>query len=131
MITKKQFNVTNCFNCGETFSFEDEDVEYLGHNLFGFICPTCGHEIITKVKKCIEFPDEFYSFKDGISVSNEKIAEEAEGIKNFLLENKDETFAFWATGNTIVIGYKLSDGNISIIVSKDYYEAFIVAKENK
>ena len=62
-----------------------------------------------------------FDFSNGVAVGEKQIKEFHKSVKSALME-KDRKFAWCATGNSLVIGVKNSDGEIHIFECNNGYE---------
>lgn len=66
----------------------------------------------------------FTGVENAVHVSDEYVQKMIDEVVDDMLHSKEEAdFTFQSTGDTIVIGMKFSDGDITIIVTQDYDEA--------
>lgn len=94
-----------------------------------------GKRRITDISKEVQFPNEFYSFADGVDIDDPQIniwiQEAFESLRLQILEDpEDGHHSYVASGNTIVILWAYPKGNgtydVTVTVSKNYsvYDIF-------
>ena len=117
----QNINTTKCPNCHCKIEYADSDVERLTSIDFGFNCPNCGCDVITETKEEGLYPEAFYSFAKGVDISDATINDHIQHGKQYLMENEDEFYYYWASGNTFIILIKSDEENIiEVTVAKNY-----------
>ena len=123
-----------CEKCGTEFCVEENDRLNAGYYGTYYVnCPVCGERVmiyeldgIKVTKDNIKFPDHFYSFENGVKISNEEIEEYIrKGIEYF---RENPTSFSWSTGTGdthILVQNYSGDEDYSVVVSKGYYETEI------
>lgn len=123
-----------CNKCSSELEYDKQD---LTEGLYGahyITCPLCGEKVydyeyegnITVTPSNVKFPTHFYSFKDGVNVSNERIQQYIqEGIQ--YLRNDPKEFVYnVSTGNMLIVIFRQEEEHTyNVIVSKDYYDTYI------
>lgn len=125
MITVKSTNEKKeieCNFCHTTLEYESSDVHDI-YEGYGFTCPKCGNGIVVEeipTDKPI-YPKNFFKFGNGAKIENKEIQEWCDKIFKTLKESK-KSFDYRAigSGDTTVIGTKYEDGEIDIVVAKNY-----------
>ena len=122
-----------CSNCEHDFVAEP----HIGADgsLFA-TCPTCGDEIwvgsgIELNAKNIEYPTHFFSYKNGVKMTDEQIIEWVRQAASAI--NKDVDYQFISGGNTMVIAVKSDEDSseATVFVCKNYAECnFKIPREN-
>ncbi len=88
--------------------------------------------------KQFKYPEDFYSFKDGASISKEEITVEINRMLKYLINNPEKQFSNWSTGDTQIIIFKYphnpenNDGHpfyYEINVMKDYDHVIVWGKD--
>lgn len=123
-----------CNFCHTVLEYEPSDI----HDVFGgfgFTCPECGNDVV--VEEMITdrpiYPKNFFKFgrDDSYIAPDDEIQEWCDDVFQVLRESK-ETFDFCSegTGNATVIGRKFENGEIDIVVAKDYEEYNYFPEDN-
>ena len=127
-----------CETCGSELEYEESDMRMGLYGCMHVDCPLCGNENmiednehnITLTKNNIEFPTHFsHSSKENgaVDVCNNKYVKNLvnEAIEYFK-RNKDESYWFSGSGNTMVFVFKFDDDeDYDIFVCPNYYETYI------
>ena len=117
--------ITTCPHCQYTISYTEDEVERVENDGLGIICPHCEELIITEHIAPFTFPDSFYHFSadDGaVYLSDDEVQKYVDIVKHKLQQERQVgEFAFTATGDTMVFGFKFKDEDV-IYVSKNYWE---------
>lgn len=122
-----------CDNCGGDFNAST----HIGADgsLFA-TCPECGEEVwvgsgIELNPKNIEYPLHFFSYKDGVKLTDKQVTEYARLVASRLDKNND--YYMISSGDTLVIAVKTDEdyGECTVYVCKSYDECnFKIPKEN-
>jgi len=87
--------------------------------------------ILNKVQK---YPHEFYTFKNGVNIEDAKIKQMLSDVAEDLHKSPTSNFCYMATGNTIVIGFKMGPENgkyeYQFVVSKNYSEISVYGNDS-
>lgn len=121
-----------CSYCKSVLEYEDSDVHdiYAG---YGFTCPMCGEDIVVeeKIHDRPIYPAAFFKFGNGYEATDDEIQEWCDRVFNILKDSEDSyDFCSFGSGNTIVIGNKNEDGEITVIVAKNYEEYSYFPEDN-
>lgn len=117
-----------CDNCGAELEYDEDDVHvgYLGCEYIS--CPNCKNEDDVGDKR-IQAPTWKATFKHSNALTCKDIEDtQVQEYINYALDvlssddSKDGDSFFTATGNLLVCGCKHDEGEIDIIVTKDYWE---------
>ena len=121
-----------CQECGSELEIEYEDV-VIDQNRSYYYCPVCNCE--NDIHSCDEqkitidnlrFPDDFFSFRNGVDLSNEEIKVcIIESVKHLRNHPDKESWCI-SSGNTFVEVWNcVDDGEYHIFVAKDYYDCCV------
>lgn len=126
MIKKKNNNIekeVTCPFCNTEFYYTEEDLIDINEKEDGFICPECGFDISIKERTPCKFPESFFHFGKGAILTNEETQKYIDEVKNRIERIKEnEGYAYIATGDTIVLGFKTEGIYYDIYVAKNYWE---------
>lgn len=130
--TKFPLEVT-CEYCGSKLLLDREDLSCGAFGAMWYTCPVCKRRCmadevdgITLTANNIQFPDNFWYYKDGVDISPEEINKYIkDGIK-FFRENPEAFTYVTGTGNSHIMVQNYSgDEDYYVVVSKDFYDAEI------
>jgi hypothetical protein len=123
----------DCPRCNSKFAFSFGDLKMDSVTLSHYIeCPCCGFDISlnseevddeeTPTINTVQYPRDFYSYADGVSVKDTEINEWVKGCISDL--DKDTDFSYRASGDAIVFAYKSGEDlpAATVIVAKQYEE---------
>ncbi len=127
-----------CSECGSEFEIDEDDVEVGVMGLYELKngCPCCGEEVeiddrIDLTSDMLRFPQHYYSFENGVNLSDEEIDKY---VKDCIeaLRNSDDNYHCVATGNSFIIVFKNNEEEeFNIFVCKNYYESDVNESNNK
>ena len=118
-----------CPECGSRFAYNDSDIENWEWETY-LHCPCCNTLIQLKYEKddlptieTIQYPKDFFSFKNGIPLRADEIDKWIKDCLNCL--DKDNNYSCISSGDTIVFAYKSDEDSsaATVIVAKKYEEA--------
>lgn len=118
-----------CPECGSRFAYSDSDIENWEWETY-LHCPCCNTLIQLKYEKddlptieTIQYPKDFFSFKNGIPLRADEIDKWIKDCLNCL--DKDNNYSCISSGDTIVFAYKSDEDSsaATVIVAKKYEEA--------
>lgn len=118
----------NCEWCGAELEYDQDDVHvgYLGREYIS--CPNCNNEESISDKR-VQASTWKITFRHTNAltckdIKDTEIQEYVNHVLNVLSsdDNEDGDSFFTATGDLLVCGYKHDEGEIDIIVTKDYWE---------
>lgn len=115
-----------CAHCHTVLEYELSDIHDV-YEGFGFTCPECGDDVVVEemvIDRPI-YPKNFFKFggEDSYIVSDDEIQKWCDEVFDSMRTSKELfDYSDRATGNAMVIGHKYEDGEIVIIVAKDYEE---------
>lgn len=124
-----------CENCGSEFEIDEDDVKigYLGLYKLKNGCPCCGEGVeiddgINLTSENLHFPQHYYSFENGVDLSNEEIdryvKEYIKALRNS--DNKEFYHVYTGSGNTLIHITRYNDDEEFVVqVAKGYYEVDI------
>lgn len=124
-----------CDNCGSELEVNIDEIE-IGQLGLGYVtCPCCGENCydenfisIELNKNVLNFPQHYFSFKDGVNIENDTINKKVKDMITSLENSTDENdfMRFIASGNTIIFVMKyIGDKEYHVVVGKDYYETYV------
>lgn len=116
--------ITTCPHCQYTISYTEDEVERVGNESMGVICPQCRGVVQTEHIKPFTFPDTFYHFdtSETSKLTNEETQHYIDIVKRKLQQEcQVGEYTFTGTGDTMVFGFKFEDED-EIIVAKNYWE---------
>lgn len=116
--------ITTCPHCQYTISYTEDEVERVGNESMGVICPQCRGVVQTEHIKPFTFPDTFYHFdtSETSKLTNEETQHYIDIVKRKLQQEcQVGEYTFTGTGDTMVFGFKFEDED-EIIVTKNYWE---------
>ena len=140
---EKEFpqNVT-CEYCGTELEIDKEDISIGIAGAWEYICPCCkkinqldNYDEITKDN--LNFPQHYFYFGNGKDVNNNTINKWVQQCVNYLNDNPTEDTESMSSGNTIVTVSRIyetdneEDEEYYIVVSKNYYEAYIPSNKKQ
>ena len=118
-----------CDYCESELEITNSDISFNKYGNPVITCPICGREtcVAYDTKEItvenIAYPDDFYSFENGLDISNEKIKEWIkDGYENMNKRNTD--FYYVSSGNTFVFMHNTS-GELYIMVTKNFKDISI------
>ena len=124
-----------CSECGSEFEVDEDDVEVGVMGLYELKngCPCCGEEVeiddgIDLTSDMLRFPQHYYSFENGVNLSDEEIDKYVKGRIEALRNSDDKTFYSTCTGSGnsfIIVSRYDDDENFCVDVCKGYYEVNI------
>lgn len=132
---EQEYEIT-CPHCESKLAYKFDDVISDSFNDNWIYCPVCNKEISiydseTPTAETIQYPQNFYSFENAVSVKDSAVNEWVKECINDL--DKDTDFSYRASGNTIVFAYK-SDESLpaaTVIVAKNYQETDVkISRKN-
>lgn len=116
-----------CDFCHTVLEYEPSDVHDIYEGL-GFTCPKCGNGVVVEEEIYDRpiYPATFFKINeinDSYIATDKEIQDWCNKVFKTLRES-EETFDVCSigSGNTIVIGTKYEDGEINIVVAKNYEE---------
>lgn len=131
-VIEKRPIITTCPHCQYTISYTEDEVERVGNESMGVICPHCGDAVETEHIEPFTFPDTFYHFGSGDDgnlpyiLSDEETQHYVDIVKRKLQqERKVGEYTFAGIGDTMVFGFKFEDEDV-IYVAKNYWEDSVV-----
>lgn len=122
--------IINCDNCSSDYEIEYDDT-YIGALGCRYVkCPCCGYENmmddgIQLTKDNLKFPDHYFSFADGVKVSDEAIDGYVKRCIEALRNSKDKGFyaTCTGTGDTHIFVFRYDgDEEYFVYVGKGGYE---------
>lgn len=123
--TEKHPIITTCPHCQYTISYTEDEVERVGNESLGFICPNCNKSIVLKHVEPFTFPDTFHHFgirEDAVCLSDEEVQKYVNIVKRGLQQEcQVGEHTFVGAGDTMVFGFKMKDED-AIFVAKNYWE---------
>ena len=123
----------DCPRCNSKFAFSFGDLKMDSVTLSHYLeCPCCGFSIPLNSEKVddeetptintVQYPKDFFSYADGVSIKNNEINKWVKECVNDL--DDDTSYSLRASGDTVVFAYK-SDEDVSeatVVVAKNYHE---------
>lgn len=141
---EKEFpqNVT-CKYCGTELEVDKEDISIGMAGAWEYICPCCKkinqldnyYDEITKDN--LNFPQHYFYFGNGKDVNNNTINNWVQQCINYLNDNPTENTKSMLSGNAIITVSRIceteneEDEEYYIVVSKNYYEAYIPSNKKQ
>ena len=122
--------ITTCDNCGSDYEIEYDDT-YIGALGCRYVkCPCCGHENmmddgIQLTKDNLKFPDHYFSFANGVKISDEAVDRDVKRCIEALRNSKDKRFYATraGTGDTHIFVFRYDgDEEYFVYVGKGGYE---------
>ena len=122
--------IVTCDNCGSDYEIEYDDT-YIGALGCRYVkCPCCGYENmiddgIQLTKDNLKFPDHYFSFANGVKVSDEAVDKYVKECIEALRNSTDKNFyaTQTGTGDTHVFVFKYDgDEEYVVYVGKGGYE---------
>ena len=122
--------IVTCDNCGSDYEIEYDDT-YIGALGCRYVkCPCCGYENmiddgIQLTKDNLKFPDHYFSFANGVKVSDEAVDKYVKECIEALRNSTDKNFyaTQTGTGDTHVFVFKYDgDEEYFVYVGKGGYE---------
>lgn len=122
-----------CERCWSVLEIEARDT-YIGALGCRYVkCPCCGEEIvlddgITLTSENLSFPRHYFSFKDGVILTNKEVDKYVRECIEALRNSKDKNFyaTHTGTGNTHVFVFKYDgDEEYFVYVGKGGYETCV------
>lgn len=115
-----------CAHCHAVLEYEPSDIHDV-YEGFGFTCPECGNDVVVEemVTDRPVYSKNFFKFgrEDSYIVPDDEIQEWCDEVFDSIRTSKEPfDYSYRATGNAKVVGFKHEDGEIVIIVAKDYEE---------
>jgi len=131
---EQEYEIT-CPHCRSKIAYTFDDIVSDSFNDNWIYCPACNKEISiydseTPTIETIQYPQNFFSYADGVSMKDTEINKWIKECINDL--DKDTDFSYRAGGDTIVFAYK-SDESLpaaTIIVAKKYQETDVKISRN-
>ena len=127
-LTRDDYKIA-CQKCKSEIEYAANDIQYPDDVNSVVVCPCCGAEIpVCEKDVTIEnlvFPNDFYSFEDGVKISDKKIKDFIQEGVDYLRssESQDDFFWYSGTGDTHVLVHRLDgDESYNVVVSRGYYE---------
>lgn len=123
-----------CENCQSVLDVEQQDIKTKGLGIAFVTCPVCGKETTDGLDDFdknltvdnIEFPKDFFSFKDGVELNSDEIKTYIKKCIKHFREEPDAFCCYTGTGDTLVIVFNHSgDEEYVVNVCKGYYQANI------
>lgn len=134
VINSNQKYKVKCPTCNSELEFESNDISENWQNNKYITCPNCARSIYlnpdnyNKIQtdiEDVEFPDSFYSFEDGLKISNEQINKWIKEATKNLKKEPENSFYNICSGDTAVIVLKYENNTYSVYVCKGYYQTTI------
>ena len=117
--------ITTCPHCQYTISYTEDEVERVGNESMGVICPQCRGVVKTEHIKPFTFPNTFHhcSTSEGaVCLSDNEVQHYVDTVKSRLQQEcQVGEYAFIGSGDTMVFGFKFEDEDV-IYVAKNYWE---------
>lgn len=132
---EQEYEIT-CPHCRSKIAYTSDDVVSDSFYDKWIYCPVCNKEISiydseTPTIETIQYPKNFYSFVNAVSVEDNSVNEWVKECINDL--DKDTDFSCRASGDTIVFAYK-SDESLpaaTVVVAKNYQETDVeISRKN-
>ena len=125
--------IVTCDDCGSDFEIEYDDTYIGALGCRNVKCPCCGYENmvddgIQLTKDNLKFPDHYFSFANGIKISDEEIDRYVRECIEALRNSKDNSFyaTRTGTGDTHVFVFRYDgDEEYVVYVGKGGYETNI------
>lgn len=133
-ILQRTYNETkkiDCPYCNSLLEYDKNDIHYGAMGCPYIVCPVCNEEIdelngeedMIITSDNIIYPQHFYHFGNGVKISDEEIQKFVKKVYSELENTEEKTdYYLTGTGNTIVIGTKNMENEITIYVCKNYEE---------
>lgn len=129
---EKEYEIV-CPHCKSKLAYYNTDIRDSYESVY-VVCPCCHNDIIidsTPTVNEVQYPKDFFSYADGVSIDNTRVNEWVKKCVDDLDEDTD--YAFRASGDTIVFAYK-SDEDLpaaTVIVAKKYQECDVkISRKN-
>lgn len=131
---KESYKIT-CENCESELEITEDDIESYGFLGISYVtCPICGKSTATDIEELdkkitldnMVFPDNFYSFGNGVPLSPEDINRYIKNGVKYFRENPSSFAYITGSGDTFVAVCNYSgDEQYTVVVAKGYYEGEI------
>lgn len=125
----------NCENCGAELEYDEVDVHIGWMGCEYVTCPNCNGESMVGDKR-IQAPTWNVTFRHNnvdncIDVKDVEIQEYINKAVNLLSSDECEDGDSYCltTGNLVVAGWKHDDGEIDLMVSKDFWEDSVMPED--
>lgn len=131
---EQEYEIT-CPHCMSKIAYTFDDIVSDSFKDNWIYCPACNKEISiydseTPTVETIQYPQDFFSYADGVSIKDAEINKWIKECINDL--DKDTDFSYRAGGDTIVFAFK-SDESLpaaTVIVAKKYQETDVKISRN-
>ena len=131
---QQEYEIT-CPHCMSKLAYTFDDIvsdRFEGEYLY---CGVCDKEIYLDdeipTADTIQYPKDFFSYADGVSIKNDEINKWIKQCVNDL--DDDTSYSLRATGDTVVFAYKSSEdaSEATVTVAKKYEEADVkISRKN-
>lgn len=132
---KQTTQIVTCEKCESELSIDENDINVGEFGVKYYKCPLCNYDnylddSTTLTSANIEYPTHFYSYADGMKITNTEINKDIKQVIDTL--SADVDYAYTGYGNTFIMAYK-SDKELSevtVIVAKGYQESTVKIPED-